>query len=159
MRNSYNDNRCLVPYFVRHYLRVHIEPPRNQHIYNVSCRLSLCFFLHRAAYLHSSLRCVTLCPYDFVHPFIYHFTTIRISVPKISRSTGIPSAPSSLSLVSFLFYITASIFFFLSTGIFGFSCRRVWTPPYLPYRSRHSDFFFCFIFFSGDFLFICRTKS
>lgn len=29
----------------------------------------------------------------------------------------------------------------------------------LPYRSRHSDFFFCFIFFSGDFLLICRTKS
>lgn len=102
-------------------------------------------------------------PLHYLMPsFPCHFTTVWISILNSHSllSHLIFRQPPSplLSLVFFLIYNHSNLFI-LTTGIFGFSCRRVWAPPYLPYKSRHSDFFFCFIFFSGDFLFICRTRS
>lgn len=131
-------------------------------------RLSLCFFPYVPSFFTLLRYLVPLYPHlsNFLSSF-YNHSDFRISKSRsLLRRLVFRQPPSPfLSLVSFLFYNRSDLLcvcvcvFFLSTGIFGFSCRRVWAPPHLPYKSRHSDFFFCFIFFSGDFLFICRTRS
>lgn len=149
--------RDLVSYFVRRCLRVHTSHPGTNVMYNISFR---CIPFHIS--LRSSPRCITLCPYMplfsrlstiALQPFGFQYRRFPFYRCLIFRQPP----PPLLSLVSVLSYNRSD--FFLSTDIFGFSCRRIWAPPHIPYRSRHSDFFFCFIFFSGDFLFICRTRS
>lgn len=152
MQNSYSDNRCHgVSYYslCATVARAH-EPPRDQRIYN------------------------------FCSPPCFAVSLFSLFPPSTSRS----SSPSSVSL-SFSFCLTAIVFpcllppaccyslspLLVTSNFHGrlspnpplvhpdFSCRRVRSLLHLSYRSRHSDFFFCFIFFSGDFLLICRTRS
>lgn len=139
------------------FTRAH-EPPRNQRIYNIL------FLAYRCVFLPISWIPSFFIPVHYLVPsFPCHFTTVWIfdilnSHSLLSHLIFCQPPSPLLSLVYFLIYNHSNLFF-LTTGIFGFLCRRVWAPPYLPYKSRHSDFFFCFIFFSGDFLFICRTRS
>lgn len=167
MQNSYSDNRRhgVSYYFVRVLLARAHEPPRGQRIYNIFClfRFAMSFSAPQS-YLCSSIRCRN---YALLHLTLNsnHHSRFRCLGEFCSYLVYrlIFRQPPLLIVISiFLCFITAPtwiFFLFFSTGIFGFSCRRVWALPYLPYKSRHSDFFFCFIFFSGDFLFICRTRS
>lgn len=111
------------------------------------------FYILYSFVLHSGALPCALIPLSF-----YNRLDFDILNSHSLLSLNILSAPFSSFVISILIYNHSNLFF-LTTGIFGFLCRRVWAPPYLPYKSRHSDFFFCFIFFSGDFLFICRTRS
>lgn len=143
-------------FFVRHCLRVHTSHP-GTNVYTISFFTYRCvaFYIPYPFVLHSAALPCALIPLSF-----YNHLNFDILNSHSLLSHLIFCQPPSplLSLVFFLIYNHSNLFF-LTTGIFGFSCRRVWAPPYLPYKSRHSDFFFCFIFFSGDFLFICRTRS
>lgn len=120
------------------------ESLKNQRIYNI-------FFVCRCVPFHMCLcswprYLYLLCCHSFV--FYRHLQPdFQFLKFPFCRSSNIPSAP--LFLVSL-----ASCFNLLPLRYF-IHCA----PLYLPYKSRHSDFFFCFIFFSGDFLFICRTRS
>lgn len=138
------------------FTRAH-EPPRNQRIYNILFLAYRCvpFYILDSFVLHSGALPCALIPLSFYNRLDFD---ILNSHSLLSHLIFCQPPSPLLSLVYFLIYNHSNLFF-LTTGIFGFLCRRVWAPPYLPYKSRHSDFFFCFIFFSGDFLFICRTRS
>lgn len=164
MQNSYSDNRCCgVSYptlcaVACACTRAIPEPM----LYTIFPSAYRCVSFHVS--LRSSLCCVTLCPYM---PLFSRLSTIVLQpfgfqyrrLPFYCRLIFRQPPPPLLSLVSFLSYNRSGPFFFIPLVSSDYSCRRIWAPPYIPYRSRHSDFFFCFIFFSGDFLFICRTKS
>lgn len=134
-----SDIFCLV----RRCLRAH-ESPRNQCIYNI-------FFVCRCVPCHMCLRSFPITiSYVVIFPFftvIYNRIFSSLNFHLVCRSSNNPSAPFFLvSLVSCFNLLPLRYFIHCA-------------PLYLPYKSRHSDFFFCFIFFSGDFLFICRTRS
>lgn len=152
--------RGLVSYFVRRCLRVHTSHPGTNVIYNISLCLSLRSFPRISSFftplrylvplympLFSRLSTIVLQPFGFQYRRFPFYRCLIFRQPP----------PPLLSLVSFLSYNRFVLFFYPLVS--SDSCRRIWAPPYIPYRSRHSDFFFCFIFFSGDFLFICRTRS
>lgn len=99
-----------------------------------------------------------------------------VSCPFFLLFIVIPSAPSLSTSFSFIQWSPEPLYHPLVVSGFVAGCCWLIFCPFsfsvnlfhageygllldLPYRSRHSDFFFCFIFFSGDFLLICRTRS
>lgn len=164
MQNSYNDNRrhgvsLTLKLFVRLYLRVHTSHP-GTNVYTTLLVFPLAVPLSVFAVVIPLLSLPPALVRVSLSPSFWCSTTIcilRLRHAVLQPFTRDSVSPLLVTSICFVVARTPVLHWYIR--IFC-SSRRAWASAgSLPYRSRHSDFFFCFIFFSGDFLLICRTRS
>lgn len=104
---------------------------------------------------------VAFTVFVFCFPLFLLNNLIFSKIVIVSFKKFIPRFYSDTKTI-FFFCINFKFLSFLISSFFLFKpylCFFALFFFFYSYKSTQSDFFFCFCFFSGDFLFICRTKS